>query len=493
MQETDANDCKYLSDETADFFEQHSVKTSDQDRFSSFCNTLRGYEEFILNCEGTIISSNLEAVNITGYEEWEVIGKHFSLFYLPVDIDAGRPDEDLCCAREAGRIFYSANRIKKKGISFWAKVRITTMRDQIGMLTGYRMVIKDTSHNALYNYRVKRVRDEYLNLFNNSFIGIFKFRLNDSRILLLNEKAKQLLGIREWEDLTFEHFFSNHESFGVFLDKLLEADETVSTEIHLEYNGLCLSVSCRAFSRQGFAEGVLVDITEKKKQMAELQRLNQEIDKFIYHSSHDMRSPLTTILGLTHLIAIEHPNDAIREYNTMIRTQVNHLDTLLKSLVNITFNKTAPAHEIIDFNKELEVILRDFRHQYQQVRVMTYCEGSQRFFSDPARIHIILKNLISNAFRFHNSHSDSSYVNVKIVEHDFETIIKVADNGIGIDEDCVDSIFTMFYKAERGSTGLGLYIVKSMVDKLGGTIEVRSKRWEGSTFTVRLPNSPGAL
>ncbi|HYG01352.1 MAG TPA: ATP-binding protein [Chryseosolibacter sp.] len=493
MQSLNANDFKYLTDEPADFLEEQSVKTSDQDRFSSFCNTLRGYEEFILNAEGIIISSNLEAVNVTGYEEWEVIGKHFSLFYLPDDIACGRPDEDLFSAREAGKIFYSANRVKKKGVSFWAKIRITTMRDHIGAFCGYRMVIKDTTHNALYNYRVKRVRDEYLNLFNNSFIGIFKFRLNDSKILLINEKAKQLLGVNDWEDLSLAYFFSDHQSFSSFVEKLLSTDETVNTEIHLEHQGLWLSVSCRAFPRQGFAEGILVDITEKKKQMAELQRLNQEIDKFIYHSSHDMRSPLTTILGLTHLIALEHPNATVGEYNSMIRTQVNHLDTLLKSLVNITFNKTAPAHEIIDFNRELEVILRDFRHQYQHVRVHTYCEGSQRFFSDPARIHIILKNLISNAFRFHNPHIDSAYVNVKIVEHDSETVIKIADNGIGIDEDCVDSIFTMFYKAERGSTGLGLYIVKSMVDKLGGTIEVRSKRWEGSTFTVKLPNDPGAF
>ena len=483
MQELEESDFQFLADETADFFEQ-SVKTTDQDRFSSFCNTLRGYEEFILNPEGVIISSNLEAVNITGYEEWEVIGKHFSIFYSAEEIDAGRPAEDLNSAREAGKIFYSGYRLKKKGVAFFAKIRITLLRNDIGEFSGYRMVLKDTTHNALYNYRVKRVRDEYLNLFNNSFIGIFKFRLSDSKIILLNEKAKELLSIREWEDLMFSQFFPDHQTFTNFATGLSEEQ----SEIQIEFKGLWLSISCRAFPKQGFAEGILIDITEKKKQLAELQRLNQEIDKFIYHSSHDMRSPLTTIMGLTHLIQLENPSSSIIEYNAMIQSQVHHLDNLLKSLVNITFNKSQPGQEVIDFEKELEVILRDFRHQYQNIRVQTEIEGQHSFYSDPARIHIILKNLISNSFRFHNPLRENPTVKISISQGAGNTIISVADNGIGIDDDCVENIFTMFYKAERGSTGLGLYIVKSMVDKLGGTIDVSSKRGEGSVFTASLPN-----
>jgi PAS domain S-box-containing protein len=484
VQELDESDLNFIADETADFFEQ-SVKTSDQDRFSSFCNTLRGYEEFILNPEGIIISSNLEAVNITGYEEWEVIGKHFSIFYTQEEVEAGRPQEDLNSALEAGKIFYSGYRLKKKGVAFFAKVRISLIKNDIGSFSGYRVVLKDTTHNAIYNYRVKRVRDEYLNLFNNSFIGIFKYRLGDSKIILLNEKAKELLSVRDWEDLMFSQFFPDQQSFENFANNLSEDQ----SEIQIEFKGLWLSISCRAFPQQGFAEGILIDITEKKKQMAELQRLNQEIDKFIYHSSHDMRSPLTTIMGLTHLIGLENPSPSITEYNGMIQNQVHHLDALLKSLVNITFNKSQPGQESIDFEKELEVILRDFRHQYQNVKVDFDIEGEHRFLSDPARIHIILKNLISNAFRFHNPQIPNPTVKINIHQHAEKTIITVADNGIGIDTDCVENIFTMFYKAERGSTGLGLYIVKSMVDKLGGCIHVQSVRGTGSVFIAELPNS----
>jgi PAS domain S-box-containing protein len=487
VQEQD-NHYRFLSDDPSDFFENQPIKTSFEDRHLSFSNTMRGYEEYTLNLEGTILSSNLEAVNVTGYEEWEVIGKSFSMFYSREDQIIRKPEEDLMQACLYGKVFYTGTFKKKKDVSFRAKIRITVIKDESGGHCGYRVVIKDTTHNALYNYRVKRVRDEYLNLFNNSFIGIFKFRLSDSKLLVLNEKAKTLLNVKDPEEITFENLFSDIADYYDFVRRLMERDsEQVETQI--EYKGVWLSISCRAFVHQGFAEGIFIDITEKKKQMAELQRLNQEIDKFIYHSSHDMRSPLTTILGLTHLIALEQPNRTIAEYNEMIQSQVQYLDNLLKNLVNITFNKNSPTQELIDFEKEIDIVLRDFRNQYQRIKVDVQIQGEHRLLSDPARIHIILKNLISNAFRFHNPHAEQPFITVRIEQQFRQTIIEIEDNGIGIDEKCVGEIFSMFYKGERGSTGLGLYVVKSMVDKLGGKIEVKSKRWMGSVFRAQLPKS----
>jgi PAS domain S-box-containing protein len=478
----------YVAEDSSEFLEDQSVKTTEQDRFTSFCNTLRGFEEFILNPQGIIISSNLEAVNITGYEEWEVIGKHFSLFYPKQDAVLGRTDDDLRAALENGKVFYSGSFVRKKGLSFMGKIRISIFKDQEGNFSGYRVVLKDTTHNALYNYRVKRVRDEYLNLFNNSFIGIYKFRLSDFRILLLNEKAKEMLSIQNLDEIDFSELFSDPDQFQKFSETLAEKNSIENWETEVQHKGIWVSISCKSFPQLGFVEGVVIDVTEKKKQMAELERLNLEIDKFIYHSSHDMRAPLTTILGLTHLVRLESPPMAVVQYNDMIQTQVNHLDNLLKSLVNITFNKGESTFEFIDFEKELEVILRDFRHNYQQVRVETIFNGNNLLYSDPARIHIILKNLISNAFRFHNPKAETPFVKIHISLLNTQTVIQVEDNGSGIDDEAIENIFTMFYKGEHGTTGLGLYIVKSMVDKLGGAIQVRSKRWFGSVFTITLPN-----
>jgi PAS domain S-box-containing protein len=472
----------------ADFSENQPI-TSAHERFASLCNILRGYEEFILDREGRIISSNLEAVNITGYEEWEVMGKHFSIFYSNEDKQAFRPAEDLKTAEELGRVLYSGWLVKKKGVSFWAKVRINVLRDAAGSLTGYRMVVKDTTHNALYGYRVKQVRDEYLNLFNNSFIGIFKFRVSDFNVLVLNDKATSLLGKKETEEITFDSFFKDPVRFKQFIDLLHEKESIENFEVEI-VNGVWVSICCRYFINAGFVEGVLSDITQQKKQLVELQRLNHEIDTLVYHASHDIRAPLTTILGLTHLITLDNPTSTTGEYNSMIQEQIRHLDSLLKSLVNITYNnKTELRCEHIDFEQEVGTILREFRPQYPAVKVITEYEGGGKLFSDLSRVSIVLKNLIGNAFRYHNQQIENPCVKININSQGEKTIITIADNGIGIDKPYLEKIFSMFFKAERGSTGLGLYIVKSVVDKLGGTLGVESERWKGSMFTVVLPNS----
>lgn len=470
-----------------DFSEDYPfVTTSDQDRFASLCNILRGFEEFILDKEGRIISSNLEAVNITGYEEWEIIGKHFSIFYSNEDKHTFRPAEDLKSAEELGRVLYSGWLIKKKGVSFWAKVRIIAMRDESGMHTGYRMVIKDTTHNAIYGYRVKQVRDEYLNLFNNSFIGIFKFRISDFNVLVLNDKAASLLGKKEGEEKTFNAFFKDSVRFKSFIDTLHEKESVENFEVEI-VNGIWVSICCRYFMQAGFVEGVLSDITQQKKQLVELQRLNHEIDTLIYHASHDIRAPLTTILGLSHLITLDNPSPITGEYNVMIQEQIRHLDSLLKSLVNITFNnKSVVQTDTIDFELEVGTILREFRTQYPSVKIITEYQGSTLFYSDLTRVNVILKSLICNAFRYHNPSTNNPYVRIKINCTVENATITIEDNGVGIDQQYLQKIFSMFFKAERGSTGLGLYIVKSVVDKLGGILEVKSERWKGSTFKVVL-------
>ena len=472
----------------ADFAENQPI-TSAQDRFASLCNILRGYEEFMLDRDGRIISSNLEAVNITGYEEWEIIGKHFSIFYSNEDKQAFRPAEDLKTAEELGRVLYSGWLVKKKGVSFWAKVRINVLRDASDVLIGYRMVVKDTTHNAIYGYRVKQVRDVYLNLFNNAFIGIFKFRVSDLQVLILNDKATDLLGKKETEEVKFDSFFKDPRRFKQFIDLLHEKESIENFEVEI-VNGVWVSICCRYFINAGFVEGVLSDITQQKRQLAELQRLNHEIDTLVYHASHDIRAPLTTILGLTHLITLDNPTSTTGEYNGMIQEQIRHLDSLLKSLVNITYNnKTELRNEPIDFEREVGTILREFRPKYPAVKVITEYEGSGALTSDVSRISIILKNLICNAFRYHNHQLPNPFVRINITAHHDKTVITITDNGIGIDSQYLEKIFSMFFKAERGSTGLGLYIVKAIVEKLGGTLEVQSERWQGSTFKVTLKNS----
>src|SRR5688572_12692359 len=101
----DYNSTRYLLEGLSG--SNHSMSTSGYERYQSIMNILRGYEEFVLDTSGNILSSNLEAVTITGYEEWEVIGKNISIFYPPVEQLKNRPAEDLSKAVAQGKYVYN--------------------------------------------------------------------------------------------------------------------------------------------------------------------------------------------------------------------------------------------------------------------------------------------------------------------------------------------------------------------------------------------------
>lgn len=463
------------------------------ERDTSLFNILRGFEEFVLTSEGMIISSNLEAVNVTGYEEWEVIGSHLSVFYTADQNQSNKAVADLHTAAEKGQVVIHDWRVKKRNTKFWAKMKITALYNNVKQVVGYKVVLKDTTHKALYNHRVKRIKDEYLNLFNNSYTGIFKFRIHDFQLLLLNEKATEIIGQEEYNELTFQQLFVQKEIFDEFVQRLHDDKKVEGFEFQICKAGReerWVSASCRYFHEHGFVEGILIDVTDNKKQMLELQRLNHELDQFIYHASHDLRSPLTTILGLVNLISLDGPSALTAKYSELIAERVHHLDGLLKDLVSITYNnKTHLQAETINFDVEIRTILREFHHQYNHVQAFLTIEGSYEFATDPVRFRTIVRNLISNALKYHNPHIVTPFLKIGIRNKEDHAVITVEDNGIGIENEHLFKIFGMFFRATEKSkgTGLGLYIVKSMVDKLGGQIEVKSKHEEGTTFSIELP------
>ena len=469
------------------------IPSFSSERDTSLFNILRGFEEFVLNNEGVIISSNLEAVNVTGYEEWEVIGNHLSIFYPPEESPFLKAAADLKVATEKGQVIVHDWRVKKRNTKFWAKMKITTLFNQAKQATGYKVVLKDTTHKALYNHRVKRIKDEYLNLFNNSYTGIFKFRIKDFQVLLLNEKATEIIGQEEYNELTFRQLFYHEQVFDAFIQRLNDQKKVEGFEFQINKTGReerWASVSCRYFHEHGFVEGILIDVTDSKKQMMELQRLNHELDQFIYHASHDLRSPLTTILGLVNLISLDEPTPLIAKYSELISERVHHLDGLLKDLVSITYNnKTHLQPETINFDVEIRSILKEFHHQFDHVQAFLTIEGQYEFATDSVRFRTIVRNLISNALKYHNPHIDTPFLKILIQNNMDHAVISVEDNGIGIEDAHLYKIFGMFFRATEKSkgTGLGLYIVKSMVDKLGGQIQVTSRHEEGTTFSVELP------
>lgn len=238
-------------------------------------------------------------------------------------------------------------------------------------------------------------------------------------------------------------------------------------------------------------ENLKTHISEQYNQMLELQRVNAELDNFTYHASHDLRAPLSSIQGLVNLGLNESTNSITHSYFQMIQGRVNHMDSLLKDLISISYNnKTETNYEVFDFKAEVNSLLNSLEHPEHEFDIQLDILQNSSFMSDPIRIRTILANLLSNAFKYYNPDIQRNYISLNIcVDSQLASII-IKDNGIGIDHTYAEKIYNMFFRATTRSTGtgLGLYIVKSMIDRLKGQISFESRLNEGTTFQVTIPN-----
>jgi signal transduction histidine kinase len=246
--------------------------------------------------------------------------------------------------------------------------------------------------------------------------------------------------------------------------------------------------------------GVIQDVTEIKQiskqlenQNKELRKTNAELDKFVYSTSHDLRAPLKSVLGLINLIELEEDPDFIKDQMHMMKSSVVKLDDFIEDIMHYYRNTRLVVNpEEIDFEEIISKIKSNFLHTegFETVKFFVHIDMPEKLCSDKQRIALVLNNLISNAIKYRDQNKQEQHVKIEIHNNIVSTSITVEDNGIGIEENHSEKIFEMFYRATRHSTGsgLGLYIVKETLDKIGGTIYVESEHGIGTKFTVKIPN-----
>ena len=240
---------------------------------------------------------------------------------------------------------------------------------------------------------------------------------------------------------------------------------------------------------------VIRDMSEQKKIENDLTYKNHELDTFVYRASHDLRGPLASMIGLHQVASVEVKDSLARKYIEMFGDQVNRLNNTITTLIELTKIKELETTKVaINFNEIIYDCLNSFRNlpNFEQISFKLDIKVGTEFQSDPGLITTIVQNLLENAIKYIRQNADS-YVNV-LVEYDktkTNLILEVSDNGIGVDKEIQDKIFNMFFRGndQAMGSGLGLYILKNAVDKLGGTIDLKSKISHGSTFKITIPNA----
>jgi len=227
----------------------------------------------------------------------------------------------------------------------------------------------------------------------------------------------------------------------------------------------------------------------------ELKKTNNELDRFVYSASYDLRSPLKSLLGLSDIIKEDMDQDNIiqLEQMDMMKQSIIKLDDFIEDILLYSRNsRTEVVQESMNFEESLQDFIKEHEHLdgAKEIKLKVNIHQDMKFVSDKRRVNVVLNNLISNAIKYKDPSKENPVVTVDIKCSKDNAIICIKDNGIGIDTKDKEKIFEMFYRATKASqgSGLGLYIVKETLDKLNGTIEVESELGNGARFIVNLPN-----
>ncbi len=237
--------------------------------------------------------------------------------------------------------------------------------------------------------------------------------------------------------------------------------------------------------------GIYIDLRKRIKVEEELKVRNLELDNFVYKVSHDLRSPLASILGLINLIKLEGGFQDSFEYLKLMENQVYKLDHFIHDVLSHSKNlKMSLVTSPINFKELIDRCIKDlsYLNGLEEVTKKVEIKGGE-FLSDKWRINEIFRNLIANAIKYKDKRKSKCILNITVNITSNACQIIIVDNGIGIIEDCLPHIFEMFYRATDTSkgSGIGLYIVKNAIEKLGGTIKVKSEHGKGTSFIINLP------
>ncbi len=236
-------------------------------------------------------------------------------------------------------------------------------------------------------------------------------------------------------------------------------------------------------------------ITRTKKLNDTIEHLNKvivELDRFVYSASHDLSAPLKSILGLINLARTEELSNNTELHLKHIEESIVKLEKVILSLAQ--YARNSQKEIIIEQINIKQLVVQNFQEAQKvypnsQASLNVSTTGDPMVASDRQRLNMILHNLFINAIKFSNHQNEITTIIVSIDTQKNEWVLSVKDNGIGISRKHLDHVYGMFYRAHENATGsgLGLYIVKETLDKLGATIKTISSKGKGSEFLMTFP------
>ncbi|HVL69791.1 MAG TPA: PAS domain S-box protein [Vicinamibacterales bacterium] len=520
------------------------VRQLDAESFRLLVEHTVDYAIFMLDTDGYVRSWNAGAERIKGYAAHEIIGRHFSTFYPPEAIERNWPAQELEIARERGRLEDEGWRLHKNGSRFWANVIITAIRNEAGELIGFGKVSRDLTERREGEQRL-RESEERFRLLVDSTTDYAIFMLDtEGRVASWNPGAQRIKGYAA-EEIIGRHFstfytqpdidrkypdFELREAarVGRWEDEGLRVRKDGST---FWANVVISAVRGADGELRGFGK-VTRDISQRRAHEERIERLTRELEErvaelaaanrelaqksaenesFVYSVSHDLRSPLVNLQGFSQelvtsaatlrtLLTDPSVPSAIQqralallggefdESVTFIRNAVQHLGNIIDGLLRLSrVGRVEYQFEVVDVNAVLADLLSAMHTSVVAAGGRIVVRRLPVIRADRNALAQVFANLIGNALKSFDE-GRPGVLEISATDEALP-VFTVRDNGVGIPAEYHNKIFQVFqhvHSSPSRGEGMGLAIVRRIVDRHGGRIWFESSAGAGTAFHFTL-------
>jgi PAS domain S-box-containing protein len=477
--------------------------------FEILVDRVRDYGIFVLDPQGRIVTWNTGARLLKGYLPEEIIGKHFSVFYLPDAVAQGWPQQELKVATMQGRFEDEGWRLRKDGSRFWANVIITALRDDDGHLLGFSKITRDLTARREAEEEMRQ-SEERFRLLIEGVQDYAVYMLDPEGIVVSwNAGAQKMKGYVR-EEIVGRHLSTFYRQEDIEAGRPWEEIATARRTGRAEDEGWRVRKSGERFwarvvvsalydhdgRLRGYAK-VTQDLSQREYARG-LELTAQRVNEFIAMLAHELRNPLAPIRTAVHLMERLPAGDPGHEQmRKTVERQSGHLMRIVDDMLDIA-RVTRGTLSIERGRVDLaEVVARaleiakasaaEVRHDWNVQLPATPLLVS----GDIGRLTQVVANLLTNATRFT---PQGGSIWIKGSKEDGQILLCVRDTGRGIAAEHFETIFGMFVQGKEalhrvgGGLGVGLALARRIAELHGGTIEVKSGgEGKGSEFTLRLP------
>lgn len=462
----------------------------------------------------TYLTANQAAADFIGKDKSEIIGRSCTELFGE-EAAARYYEADQKVINEGATIseFIEYVQPPTGKVQTWLKTSRVPFYNSKGEVAGIVFCAEDVTEKIIAEQKLKESEERFRMIFEKAPDGMGLIAISSYTFIKVNRAMADMLGVTEEELIgqsptEFAHSEDRYQALTLFSEAVKSGLTEYSTEQRLlkrDGSIIICRLSAHIVREAGKPKYLICnfqDVTKKKENelrlktyAIQLEESNQNLQEFAYAASHDLREPLRTVVSYVQLLKRYLGDDGhkpeIYEFMDFIVNGSRRMENQISALLQYSrVGRGELAKKKVDLNHSLEVVKAGLYAQIKESNAIITNGRLPEVFAEQSQVEALIQNLLSNSLKYQKK-DQQPVIHVSSKKEAGQDVIIIADNGIGIEQDQVDKIFTVFSRLhtqdQYPGSGVGLAICRRIVKRHGGEIWVESEPGKGSTFYFSLP------